>query len=72
MSNYIIERQTESGTIQTECRNMREAGILFDLLKDHVDTLHTQVIVYGKVTRTHKSEKSVLTPLQNIKRTQNI
>ena len=72
MPKHIVERTTDKETIQTVCRNMRDANILFDQVKDHTTTSQTQLIAYGKVVRTHKSEKSLLTPLQNIKLTKHI
>jgi len=72
MSTHIVERTTLKESIQTTCRNMRDANVLFDQVKDHVTTSQTQLIAYGKVVRTHTSEKSVLTPLQNMKLTKNL
>ena len=72
MSQHIIERITDNESIQTVCRNMRDANILFDQLKDHVSTSQTQLIAYGKVVRSHRSEKSVLTPLQNMELTKHL
>jgi hypothetical protein len=72
MPKHIVERTTESETKQIVCRNMRDATVLFDQVKDHISTSQTQLIAYGKVVRTHTSEKSVLTPLQNLKLTKHI
>ncbi len=72
MSTHIVERTTNKESIQTVCRNMRDANTLFNQVKDHVTTSQTQLIAYGKVVRTHKSEKSVHTPLQNVKPTKNV
>ena len=72
MPKHIVERSTESETKQIICRNMRDANVLFDQVKDHITSSQTQLIAYGKVVRTHISEKSVLTPLQNLKLTKHI
>ncbi len=72
MNNYIVKRKTANGTVQTRCKNMREAKVLFDQVKDHTSTVKTELISYGKVVRTHKSEKDVLTPLQNMKLTKDL
>ena len=72
MPKHIVERTTDKESTQTVCRNMRDANVLFDQVKDHVTTSQTQLIAYGKVVRTHKSEKSILTPLQNMKLTKHL
>jgi len=72
MSTHIVERTTLEESIQTTCRNMRAANVLFDQVKDHVTTTQTTLTAYGKVVRTHKSEKSILTPLQNMELTKNL
>lgn len=72
MPKHIVERTTDKETKKIICRNMRDAITLFDQVKDHVTTSQTQLIAYGKVVRTHTSEKSVLTPLQNLKLTKHI
>ena len=66
MNNYIVKRKTANGTVQTRCKNMREAKTLFDEVKDHVSTSQTQLLSYGKVVRTHNSEQNTITPLQNM------
>ena len=72
MNQHIIERATISGPQHVPCRNMRHANTLFDQLKDHATTLNIQLNAYGKVVRTHTSEQSVHTPLQNMKLTKHI
>ena len=72
MPKHIVERTTDKETVQTVCRNMRDANILFEQVKDHITTSQTSLIAYGKVVRSHKSEKSVLTPLQNMKLTKHL
>lgn len=72
MPKHIIERTTDSDTEQIPCRNMRDANVLFDQLKDHVTTANIQLSAYGKVVRTHTSEKSVHTPLKNMKLTKHL
>ena len=72
MPKHIVERRTDKETKKIICRNMRDANVLFDQVKDHITSSQTQLIAYGKVVRTHTSEKSVLTPLQNLKLTKHI
>jgi len=72
MPKHIVERRTETETQQLVCRNMRAANILFEQVKDHVTTTQTQLLAYGKVIRTHTSDKSILTPLKNIKVTKHL
>ena len=72
MPKHIIERTTDSDTQQIPCRNMRDANILFNQLKNHVTTMNIQLTAYGKVVRVHTSERSVLTPLQNMQLTKHL
>ena len=69
MPKHIVERTTSTEIESLVCRNMRDANILFNQVKDHVTTQQTQLLAYGKVVRTHKSDKSILTPLQNMQLT---
>ncbi len=69
MNHHIVEITTENTSRQMPCKNMRDANILFDQVKDHMTVSRTQLIAYGKVLRVHKSEKSIFTPLQNMKLT---
>ena len=72
MPKHIVERTTDQEATQTVCRNMRDANVLFDQVKDHVTTSQTTLIAYGKIVRTHTSDKSILTPLQNMKLTKHL
>ena len=69
MPKHIVERTTSTEIESLVCRNMRDANVLFNQVKDHVTTQQTQLLAYGKVVRTHKSDKSILTPLQNMQLT---
>ncbi len=69
MNHHSVEITTGDTIRQMPCKNMRDANILFDQVKDHITVSRTQLMAYGKVVRVHKSDKSVFTPLQNMKLT---
>lgn len=66
MSNYLIERTTDSKTVTIACRNMREANLVFENAKDHILTDETRMIVYGKIVQSHISAKKKLGPLMDL------